>query len=71
MIDMIPHIRMLLLKYDWYSLSKSDRYPHQLTSKILDIPYFVNDYSFKQLKLNPNAFSKQEEEIENKAFYQT
>lgn len=53
-----------------YSLTKSDRYPHELSSKVLDIPYFVNDYSFKQLKLNPNAFSKQEEEIENKAFFQ-
>lgn len=58
------------VNYQGYSLTKSDRYPHPLTSKVLDIPYFVNDYSFKQLKVNPNAFAKQEEEIENKAFYQ-
>ena len=51
-----------------YSLTKSDRYPHEFSSRVLGLPYFVNDY---QLKLNPNAFSKQfEEEIENKAFFQ-
>ena len=51
-----------------YSLTKSDRYPHEFSSRVLGLPYFVNDY---QLKLSPDAFSKQlEEEIENKAFFQ-
>jgi hypothetical protein len=31
----------------------------------------VNEYTINQLKKDPNGFSKQEQELENKVFYQT